>query len=257
MPSLPPPRDTGLPQWLLNVIIVVLIGFSLFLWLGASGHDAFIGFIVVVAMILLIILAWRLAQGHRMKAWPTAQGRIVSATTQSHTEQFQNEPERTITLPIITYSFNARGKTYTATRIDILDDGRDHVQETLDKYRPGSSVPVFYNPLNPADCVLERGAPQGMWMGCLYSLAVLAAIGFALHWLWVTGTDAWLRFRPGSNPKLMIFSGLFALFFLGAFAASKPTIPQDFDDLTNSGWLFLPLGLGILAISVYAGHVFN
>ena len=257
MASLTPRGDSGLPDWVLKAICVLLVGFSIYLWFGVSQRDAFIGFLVVAGMILLVIVAFRLMQDHKMKAWPTAQGRIVSATTQEHTEQFRNEPERIVTLPVITYTFNVAGKSYTGHRIDLLDDGRNHVQETLNKYREGTTVPVFYDPLNPSDCVLERGAPAGMWTGCLYAIVVLAAVGFALHWLWVNGVDAWLRIRPGSNPKLMIFSGLFGLFFLGAFISSKPKIPQDWDELKSSTWLCLPIALGILAISFYAGQVFE
>ncbi|HEX3811176.1 MAG TPA: DUF3592 domain-containing protein [Rhizomicrobium sp.] len=249
--------NTSLPSWVLDVICVLVFGLGVLIWFGIGDRNAFIGFLIVAAMIVLIIVAWRMAQDHKMKAWPTAQGRITSATARDHTEQFQGEPERTVTLPIITYTFNVGSKTYTGSRFDVLDDGRNHVQELLDKYKPGTAVPVFYNPRDPSDCVLQRGAPVGMWMGCLRALVMLAALGFMLHWLWVTGTDAWLRFRPGSNPKLMIFSGLFGLTILGAFIGSKPKVPDDFDELKNSNWFFLPVALAILAISIYVGRVFG
>ena len=60
---------------------------------------------------------------------------------------------------------------------------------------------MFYNPVNPRDRALERGAPKGMALGCLYPLAVLAAIGFVIHWMWTVGVEAWLRFGPGSIPS--------------------------------------------------------
>ncbi|MFN8412544.1 MAG: DUF3592 domain-containing protein [Anaerolineales bacterium] len=63
--------------------------------------------------------------------------------------------------PVVTYQFQANGKTYQSQNIKISDQfitimSDDYAQEIVNKYPAGSQVAVYYNPNNPLECALER-----------------------------------------------------------------------------------------------------
>jgi hypothetical protein len=263
----PPRAAPDLPKGTVAIICILIFGLGIFYFvplpfgLGNTGNPnrvMIIGFVIVVVMILLVITAARLIQEHRAKTWPQAKGKILKSKIEEHRHQFtRDDPEEVWDMPGIEYEFDVGKKHYLGSRIGLGDQGRNHVQETLDKYKVGTDVMVFYNPADPSDCALERGVPEGMALGCLYLLAVFGAIGYALYWLWTVAVAALERFRPEANARLAFFSGAIGLFLLGAFISSKPKIPQDFDELKSGPWLFLLIALGILAISLHAARVFG
>ena len=76
----------------------------------------------------------------------------------------------------IAYEFAVAGKTFRGSRIDLGVDFRNvDVAQRLRRYPPGAVVTVFYDPRDPAQCILERDDPKNLhaaWLG----VAVLAGL---------------------------------------------------------------------------------
>ena len=56
------------------------------------------------------------------------------------------------------------------------------VEEALKRYRAGTSVPVYYNPLDPRESVLERDLPPHFaWIWVLVAVLFAGSLAFA-YW---------------------------------------------------------------------------
>ncbi len=91
------------------------------------------------------------------KAWPSAPGRIVSATVR------KIGGIRPGYVPVVEYTFEAKGQEIAGKRISYrVLASRDEAEMTriAAKYPAGARVKVFYDPENTGDNVLEPG-PEG------------------------------------------------------------------------------------------------
>jgi len=65
--------------------------------------------------------------------------------------------------PVVMYEYSVQGQTYLGNRIafgtKIGFRYKKWVLQKLNHYPTGSTVSVYYNPIGPADSVLERNAP--------------------------------------------------------------------------------------------------
>jgi len=63
--------------------------------------------------------------------------------------------------------YEVDGIVYASRRVS-LASGRmrsaDDAQRVLDRYPAGGSVPVYYNPSNPRESLLEPGSSRGEWI---------------------------------------------------------------------------------------------
>ena len=83
------------------------------------------------------------------------------------------------TFAMIVYEFTVAGRKYQGSRVSIGEDlGNFEVAETLAKYPKGKAVTVFYNPRKPAEAVLERDLPTGIWKGLIIIVLVLVGLIF-------------------------------------------------------------------------------
>ena len=98
-----------------------------------------------------------------------------------------NDTKRMVQLPQVEYEFTRGFDKFVGARISIgeIAPGSVEVQQALERYRVGATVPVYYNPANPTESVLERELPKHFAVAWVF-VAVLAVVlvGGAL---WVTG----------------------------------------------------------------------
>ncbi len=85
--------------------------------------------------------------------------------------------------PVVKYGFGVAGKPHLGTRIRF--DAKAFQSDAAARasvagFRPGVPVTVFYNPANPADCVLERRNTSGWVFLILGAVIVLLALAAAL-----------------------------------------------------------------------------
>jgi len=116
--------------------------------------------------------------------WLSAPGQILAAQA----EEFQSWASRdssrgagTLFYPSVVYKFQVDGGQVISDRVSFGWDmgwpAERFFQKRLERYPEDSLVTVYYNPLNPAECVLERraaGLPV-LW-GCAVVIIALAVI---------------------------------------------------------------------------------
>jgi len=139
-------------------------------------------FLALAAFPALIVAAgvYKYMEVMRAARWPKAQGRVVTSTSEARTVRSggpdRNDTERR-TFAKIVYEFSVAGRKYKGGRVSIGEDmGNFEVAETIARYPVGKDVTVYYNPVKPSECVLERDVPPGLWKGFAIILAVVVGL---------------------------------------------------------------------------------
>ena len=142
---------------------------------------------IAIGLALAALVLWAL-RGRRAatiaRAWPTTQGRIVSATLQARRTTTGGHGVALNWFPDIRYEYEVAGTTYRGDRISagllVGSSFRGSVQRKLAQYPEGRMVQVFYNPTDPAQAMLETTAPGSN------ILLIVAVVGAAM----LVGTTA-------------------------------------------------------------------
>lgn len=142
-------------------------GFLLFLGLGTLG------------VTLVLFFSEQLYQGHCAQKWPTTSGTVLDTGT---TEVRQIRSVLPAWRPYAAYTYTIDGIDFQSTRIDFgampsLD--RAWLESSLaEKFPSGKTLPVYYNPANPAKAVLQPGGDNALW---IYIVLGLAFLGISAH----------------------------------------------------------------------------
>lgn len=177
--------------------------------------------IVVLALaafpaVIVAAAVYKYMEVMRAARWPKVQGRIVTSTSEARTVKSgganTNDTE-TRTFAKIVYEFTLAGRKYRGGRVSIGEDmGNFEVAETIAKYPVGKEVTVYYNPVKPSECVLERDAPPGLWRGFAIILAVVAGlIGLGIAAFYKLGDVVEWLFGNSPNPQFVAACIGFAL----------------------------------------------
>jgi len=138
------------------------------------------GYLIIILLFLiggLATCAWGwtiMARGRRMQRWPNVEGII---------EVVQPASSRGDLLPRITYRYSVDGKSFES--VHSYPSGTAASPELADfynrKYPQGSTVRVWYDPLEPRNSVLEPGPQQGDWLVLAFGAgAVLISIAMLI-----------------------------------------------------------------------------
>lgn len=102
--------------------------------------------------------------GSASRTWPTVEGRVVSSTVQA---KHGTGGDLTRYYPVVEYEYSVKGKLLRGNRIAFDTQPMDHTSAAsiVKRYSAGRSVPVFYDPENTANSVLEPGTSRGSWLG--------------------------------------------------------------------------------------------
>lgn len=134
--------------------------------------------IIVFGVLLRALQSWR--KTIVSKSWPTAMGTVLSATVAAGRTSGRNG---TSYYPLVVYEYAVNGQRYTGNRLrfgsQIGVELQSWAASALGKYPAGGSVPVYYNPDNPAEAVLIRNA-SGNWGNIIVLLIMIAAIVIVL-----------------------------------------------------------------------------
>lgn len=142
------------------------------------------GAIVVVAIIGLALLLFGLFQVRKLRAsqsWLTAAGMVREVTVDYHAAT--DEEDSDSYTPVVKYGFGVGGRPYVGTRIRFDAKGfssQAAARASVAGFQPGTPVTVFYNPANPADCVLERKNTTGYVLMIVGAVLLLGALAGAL-----------------------------------------------------------------------------
>jgi hypothetical protein len=187
-----------------------------------SGAVTFLVIVVGVVVALIVLVVGKVLESRRAAAWPQAGGRILASRVDTRYDS-SDDGTSVKQEPVLEYEFSVGGTKYRGTRISIGEDtGGANLAATLVRYPVGATVMVFYDPKNPANCVLEPHMPEGLGKGCLVLLALAAAFAAAIYWLATEGPAFVTHHFPKAQaPFVLVATGFSALTLLFFFAMRR------------------------------------
>jgi hypothetical protein len=219
-------RNSGLPK---QVLWAILAGIGLcaitLIPGGAWPEWLAIPLIVMPIPVLITVLIFRKTREVRRAAgWACVSAVIKDSRIKAGHHRFAGDTTQVRNKAAVTYEFTAGGNVYTGTRISIGENPAEGAHATVRRYAKGTTVPVYYDPDNPQNCVLERDAPVSA--GCLWGgAATLLLAGAVISALIVQGDaigQALSRWVPGiQHPQMVIGSALMGLFAILGFIAGR------------------------------------
>lgn len=137
-------------------------------------------------------LAFAVSQIHQSfsrRHWQQTTGRVVKSEVR-RTEVLSDGSANIDVLA--TYSYIANGRSFTGDRLGLFTGVFKHTRmnwasERLKQLGPGTEIPVWFDPANPADAVADKSVPVAFW--AIAGLGLLFVVG-ALNVL----------FRGGAPP---------------------------------------------------------
>ncbi len=124
----------------------------------------------------------------RSQRWPVTGGIVYQSDVEKHTQVDPEVLPSTPFEPVVQYRYTVDGRHYSGKRIffGTVSTSLSAAREITSHYLPGMGIPVYYNPRNPAQSVLERRAPSARGMRTLglgslsIGLAASLLLGLAL-----------------------------------------------------------------------------
>ena len=229
---------------------------TLLVMLGEDGASIWVALLYVgPPAALLVFVAVLMARVRRAATWVEGRARITSSKVVTERHRFQGDTTKVRNLPAVEYEFDPGAGPIHGDRITLGSQPADNVDEVVKRYPVGGSVPVFYDPRNPQDCVLERNPPASagcIWSGTIFAVLVYEAV---LLFIWndVAINSLFNRAFPQLHHPLFVFiTGALGLFGLvvgiwftlhprKAFPWTKTkgiivsSVTESFDDSDSSG----------------------
>lgn len=182
-----------------------------------SSQSIVIGlfFLACVALFLVALLS-KLYETRRASIWPSASGRIVRSRARLDlVRASESEIPRNERTADIVYEYKVQGHTHRGSRVSLAERTRpDEIPALLTRYPQGKIVPVYYNPQNPAEAILDRSMPQSAMLGCTTLLAVAIAAVIAIMYIATNGPVLIKAVFPHAVPALVFLFGFPGLFIL-------------------------------------------
>jgi len=152
---------------------------------GEIFYTVFIILISLGGLIALYFFIRSIQTARNSNNWPSVVGEIISSRLGM--QQAEDGPYYT---PIITYSYNVGGRDYQAKRVVIGQwshaGNKTWTEQKVEKYPPGRSVTIYYNPNSPARAVLEPGINSqilNLWFGItVVGVFLVFVISLLLSW---------------------------------------------------------------------------
>lgn len=181
------PRGAGLAVTaaiLLPVAMIVLPG-----WLFMAA------FAMMIPSAIAGVIVYKMGEVRRAARWPSAQARIVRSKLRTVATKTADGSASRGNMPDIEYVFSVDGSEYHGKRISIGEIKPDSpaVGAALERYQVGRTGPVFYDPDNPKEAVLERDPPAnprtmyaiaaGVMLVGLAVVVAFSRIGEIIQWL--------------------------------------------------------------------------
>jgi len=148
--------------------------------------DIVMSLIIIAIPIVIAGLILRKATQLRYAAsWPSTRARIVKSAPRTVHRRHAGEVSQVTNVPDIEYEFSLGDRRVRGSRIG-LGEVSD-TEEALKRYPVGATVPVYYDPKDPQQAVLQRDPPIPLAWFYLIAAAVLVA-GAAVLAMFANGT---------------------------------------------------------------------
>ena len=117
------------------------------------------------------------AKARQSLSWPSIEGEIAHSALLFRSSANASTDNTPMYKADVSYRYKVKGVDYSSSRISLMDmsstGGR--AQGIVERYPSGSMVPVYYNPSDPSDAVLEPGGAAGIGVlkliGAIFALA--------------------------------------------------------------------------------------
>ena len=117
---------------------------------------------ILFGLSLGAIASWIVFRSRRRsraaRAWPSTDGRIVESRVEART--LPGDRPNTRFTPRIAYEYSVNGRAYRSERVSFGETfwslAPQTAQASVSRYPPGAPVAVYYDPVRPAESVLER-----------------------------------------------------------------------------------------------------
>lgn len=131
---------------------------------------------LLVGLGLTVVGVKLIIEASAAAGWPSAGGIVVASRLEFHVTEGRKNA-----VPKVVYQYTVNGKQYRGDRICIGDStgaGRPGASETVEKYKVGKAVQVYYDPGDPASSVLDPSFNPSLFimvvMGLFFSVMGLA-----------------------------------------------------------------------------------
>jgi hypothetical protein len=170
------------------------------------------------------IAVYKMQEVRRAAHWPSAPGRIVRSGMRAVRHRHAGEATTVGSVPDVEYAFSVGGVDYPRHRISIgeIPAGSPQAEAALERYRVGRTGPVFHNPEDPKEAVLERDPPApAMVVYGIAGAAMLLSLAVVVTFTRASEIIAWLEpyFPTGVVVQDVLFctaAGLLLSLFLVA-----------------------------------------
>ena len=174
------------------------------------------------------VAVYKMQEVRRAARWPSTPGRIVRSRLHAVRQRHSDEATTVGNLPDIEYAYAVGGVDYRGHRLGIGEilPGSPQVEAALERYKVGRTGPVYYNPDDPKEAVLERDppAPATVVYGIaaavmLVSLAIVIAFSRASEI--IARLQPW--FPPGAVVQGFLFCAAAGLLLTAFLVANRRT----------------------------------
>ena len=101
--------------------------------------------------------------GSASQSWPTVDGQIISSSVESSYSSGSSSARH---YPIVEYEYSVEGESFTGDRISFAQQSYSDYKSAdvvTKRYSVGRTVPVFYDPEDASNSVLEPGKSGSRW----------------------------------------------------------------------------------------------
>ncbi|HKL22795.1 MAG TPA: DUF3592 domain-containing protein [Tichowtungia sp.] len=173
-----------------------------------KGSPLVLGIIFAAVGIGVLVFGIKIREkGKETLSWTEAPGIVVY----SEIDRSRNSDGKTMYSATIEAEYIVGGETYVTDRLNAggktSSSSRDSARKVIQRYPKGKTVPVFYNPDDYGDAVLEPGVPLMahimMGVGALFGgVGVCLFAGSVLKGLFVAGVLGASLAQTKKNKKL-------------------------------------------------------
>ena len=177
---------------------------------------------LVPVLISAVIVRGKLARIRRAAGWSGTTGTVRISEIRPDRSGSTIRNPLFDNLPHVVYEYRVGSRTYSGERISFGDDtGGANAAATLRRYPVGATVPVYYDPADPGEAILEREAPMGL-VADAGRLVLWLFAGVTVLAVLAASAPAWIaaHFPHVADPRLVALTGAMALAALLVAAAS-------------------------------------
>ena len=198
-----------------------------------SGDVIMALFAMAVPVLIAGVIVWKAMQLRQAARWPSTRARIIKSKLRAQHHRHSADVTQVANVADIEYEFSLGGRVYRGTRVGLGEIAGAGLEATLNHYHVGATVPVYYDPKNPGNALLEREPPLPLaWLYVIAAAVLIAGLAIvAVFW----NISAVLDGLEGYFPEKAFLPGM-AFFILGGLMMLAMLWASRRQATEASGW---------------------